>query len=79
MPNQRLRNVSLADYRLFLSKAGCKKIRTNGGHEVWAKAGCTRPIVVQSHESPVPEFIIKNGLRTLGLSKQDFFDILFGN
>jgi hypothetical protein len=78
MANQ-LKNVSLSDYRLFLEKTGCKKIRTNGGHEVWSKSGLNRPIIVQTHQCPVPEFIIKNGLRTLGLTKKDFFDILFGD
>jgi len=32
---------------------------------------------VQTHIEPVPEFIIKNALRNLGLKKKDFFEILF--
>lgn len=77
MSTHKLSNVSLKDYREFLKKAGCKKIRTEGGHEIWVRRDLTRPIVVQTHECPVPEFIIKNALRNLGLTKKDFFNILF--
>jgi len=74
---QRLSNASLADYRLFLQKAGCSSTSIKGGHEKWTKRGLLRPIIVQTHVDPVPEFIIRNALRTLGLTKDDFFRILF--
>ena len=77
MSTHKLSNVSLNDYREFLEKAGCKKIRTEGGHEIWSRKDLLRPIVVQTHEQLVPEFIIKNALRTLGLTKKDFFEIFF--
>jgi len=77
MSAQKLGNVSLADYELFLIKAGCKKIRTNGGHNIYSRKDLLRPIVVQTHVDPVPEFIIKNALRGLGLTKKDFLEILF--
>ncbi len=77
MNTRKLSNVSLADYRLFLQKAGCTSSAIKGGHEKWVKRGILRPIIVQTHVDPVPEFIIKNALRTLGLTKDDFFRILF--
>lgn len=77
MSTHKLSNVSLDDYREFLQKAGCKKLRTEGGHEIWSRKDLLRPIVVQTHEHPVPEFIIKNALRNLGLTRKDFFNILF--
>lgn len=77
MSTQKLSNVSLSDFELFLEKAGCKLIREKGGHKIYAKKELMRPIVVQSHIDPVPEFIIKNTLRSLGLTKKDFFEILF--
>jgi hypothetical protein len=77
MSTRKLGNVSLADYRLFLSKTGCKLTSVEGGHEKWVRKDLTRPIIVQTHESPVPEFIIRNALRNLGLTKKDFFSILF--
>lgn len=48
-----------------------------GGHEKWTRRDLTRPIIVQTHISPIPEFIIKNALRNMGLTKKDFFEILF--
>jgi len=77
MNTQKLKNVKLSDFRLFLEKAGCKHVSTEGGHEKWTRKDLTRPIIVQTHESPVPEFIIMNALRNLNLSKKDFFNILF--
>jgi predicted RNA binding protein YcfA (HicA-like mRNA interferase family) len=77
MPTQKLTSVKIADFREFLKKVGCKKIRTKGGHEVWARKDLLRPIIVQTHVEPVPEFIIQNALRNLKLTKKDFFKILF--
>jgi len=73
----KLSNVSIRDFEEFLEKAGCKHQRTESGHALWSKSGLLRPIVFQTHINPVPEFIIKNALRTLGLNRQDFFNILF--
>ena len=79
MSTEKLSNVSLADYELFLKKVGCKNTRTKGGHRHWTRKDLSRPITVQTHVDPVPEFIIRNALRILGLSKKEFFEILFGN
>ena len=76
MSTKKLSNISLSDYRLFLQNSGCKLIRTSGGHEIWSRKDLLRPIIVQTHIDPVPEFIIKNALRTLKLTKEDFFRIL---
>lgn len=77
MSTHKLSNVSLSDYREFLSKVGCVYSKTSGGHESWKKKGLERPIIFQTHIEPVPEFVIKNALRSLGLTKKDFFKILF--
>ncbi len=76
MSTRKLSNISLAVYRIFLSKAGCKYIRTSDGHEVWSKKELTRPVIFQTHIDPVPEFIIKNALRAMGISKNRFWEIL---
>ena len=77
MSTKKLSNISLKDFREFVLKTGCNLSKIEGGHEKWTRKDLTRPIIVQTHESPVPEFIIKNALRNLGLDKQDFFNILF--
>lgn len=74
MSTKHLRNVPLRLYRDFLKDQGCKCIRKNGGHEHWTRKDLLRPITIQSHVDPVPEFIIKNGLKQLGLIKKDFLD-----
>ncbi|WP_420580860.1 type II toxin-antitoxin system HicA family toxin [Reichenbachiella sp.] len=74
MGGKTLKNIPLKLYRDFLKDQGCKITRTKGGHEHWTKKDLSRPITVQSHIDPVPEFIIKNGLRILKLTKQDFIN-----
>ncbi|TAE33549.1 MAG: type II toxin-antitoxin system HicA family toxin [Cytophagales bacterium] len=76
METQNLSNILLSEYRKFLQNAGCSHYKTNSGHEHWRKEGLTRPITFQTHIDPVPEFIIQNALRTLGLTKKDFHDLL---
>jgi len=71
-----LKNISLKTYRDFLKDMGCSCIRTSGGHEHWSRKDLLRPITFQSHIDPVPEFIIKNGLRILKLTKDDFVEWL---
>jgi hypothetical protein len=65
-------NIGLADFRRYLTAIGCKLIRTEGGHEVWTRRDFKRPITLQSHVDPIPEFILKNCLRTIGIEKADF-------
>ena len=74
MSSQHLKNIELPIFRKFLEAKGCSVIRTNGGHEVWTRKDFLRPIVLQTHINPIPEFIIKNCLKNLGCSKKDFFD-----
>lgn len=66
------RNIPLRKYRQFLTAAGCKLTRTKGGHEHWTRSDLNRPITLQSHIDPVPEFIVKQHLRYLGLSREAF-------
>ncbi|MCH4156658.1 MAG: type II toxin-antitoxin system HicA family toxin [Muribaculaceae bacterium] len=77
MNTQKLSNIPLKDYREFLGKCGCKMIGIEGGHEKWVRRDLLRPIIVQTHVDPVPEFIVKNTLRNLNLTRKDFFNILF--
>lgn len=71
-----LGNIKLSDFRRFLEFQGLKLIRTKGGHEVWSRTDLLRPIILQSHIEPVPEFIVKNNLRTLGVKSDDLVKFL---
>ncbi|MBI1781428.1 MAG: type II toxin-antitoxin system HicA family toxin [Sphingobacteriales bacterium] len=55
---------------------GLNYIRTSGGHEIWSAKGLTSPVVLQTHIDPVPEFIIKNNLRTIGKTEEDLLTFL---
>jgi hypothetical protein len=76
MSTQKLSNVSIAQFEAFLELAQCKFIHTKGGHHKWTRSDLNRPLVYQSHINPIPEFIVKNLLRLMKYSKNDFFDIL---
>ncbi|RYX82686.1 type II toxin-antitoxin system HicA family toxin [bacterium] len=78
MTTRTLKNISISQYESFLELAGCKYLRTKGGHLIYSRSDCWRPIVFQSHIDPVPERVISSNNKTLGYSKQDFFEILFG-
>lgn len=71
-----LKNISLKTFRDYLVFCGLKNIRSKGGHEIWSSMRLNRPVVLQTHVDPIPEFIIKNNLRTLGKSKADFEQFL---
>ena len=73
---RRLSNISIKELRAVLLQLGLSCDGIKGGHEKWSKDGMTRPIVFQTHKDPVPEFIVKNAIRDLGMSRQDFLSIL---
>ena len=69
-------NVSLATIRKILIHQGCKKIGTKGGHEKWSRSDLLRPIIIQSHIDPVPQFIVLQIMRTLNLKRYQIERIL---
>lgn len=67
VPYQRLVKVFEAD--------GFRYVRTEGDHLVFTKPGVIRPVVIPKYAS-VPMFIIKNNLRTAGISRERYFELL---
>ena len=67
LPARRLR-------RLF-ELAGFNCIRTEGDHLVYTKKGIMRPVVIPNYDE-IPVFIIKNNLRTAGISREEYFRLL---
>lgn len=74
MTQNRLKNVPLRLFRDYLTYKGLKKQRTSSGHEIWGGANLKRPIVLQTHIDPIPEFIVRNCLRTLNVKSDNFID-----
>jgi len=75
MSTRKLSNISLNDFRGFLAKQGLKIIKTakgRGGHEKWSRVDLERPITIQTHVDPVPEFIVKQVLRHLNMTREQF-------
>lgn len=75
---KKLSNISLSDMRKALKGSGLNKIRTKGGHETWSKAAMTRPITIQTHIDPIPEFIVKQVIRNLGITNKAFIELIEG-
>ena len=73
---QHLRNINLKTFREYLEWKGLKMIRTKGGHEIWSRKDLSRPVIIQTHISPVPEFIVKQVLRNIGANIEDFITFL---
>ncbi|MBF0464708.1 MAG: type II toxin-antitoxin system HicA family toxin [Nitrospirae bacterium] len=56
-------------------KAGFKLARVEGDHFIYTKTGVVRPVVIPNRKD-VPVFIIKNNLRTAGISRDEYFRLL---
>lgn len=55
---------------------GLSKLRTRGGHEAWHKKGLNRPVILQTHISPVPITVVKSIIITLNISTANFIKLL---
>ena len=58
-----------------LEREGFALARERGDHMVFTKPEILRPVVVPRYD-PLPVFIIKNILRTAGISRDRYFDLL---
>ena len=61
--------------RKVMEKAGFKCVGTEGDHFVYVKPGVARPVVIPDWDE-APVFIIKNNLRTAGISRDEYFELL---
>lgn len=71
----RITPIPAVTLRRVFEKAGFTLARTEGDHFVYTKPGISRPVVIPDWRA-VPVFIIKNNLRTGGLSRDEYFAIL---
>lgn len=72
----RFSNISIARFKRLLTAMGLSFVRISGGHEMWCKDGMLRNVVFQTHIEPIPEDIVINNLRTIGISKKEFEELL---
>lgn len=67
--------VKWREFERFLLFVGCSFKRQTGGHRIYTRAGLNRPLVVPAH-GMVPIFVIRNNLRLLGITSEQYFEIL---
>ena len=60
--------------RIFLA-AGFRFARQEGSHRSYIKVGVARPIVIPIYRQ-IPVFIIRNNLKTAGISREEYFRLL---
>jgi len=76
MSTRKLSNIPLKDFRRFLKSQGLNIIKSSkgrGGHEKWSRADLDRPITIQTHIDPIPAFIVKQVLRHIEMTREEFF------
>ncbi len=67
--------ISWKEFEKFLLYIGCTFERQKGDHRIYSRAGLKRPIILPTYKS-LPVFIIRNNLRTLSISHEDYFEML---
>jgi predicted RNA binding protein YcfA (HicA-like mRNA interferase family) len=60
--------------RVF-EQEGFRYDRQEGDHRIYVKGGVRRPLVIPTYRA-IPVFIIKNLLRTSGMSRERYFELL---
>ncbi len=66
------------DYRKLVKvfeKKGFIYTRTKGDHLVYQKMGLLRPVIIPKYKY-VPEFIILKNLKTAGISREEYLQLL---
>ncbi|MGD8625361.1 MAG: type II toxin-antitoxin system HicA family toxin [Anaerolineae bacterium] len=51
--------------------------RQEGDHVIMTRQDCLRPLVIPQYRD-IPVFIIRNNLRTAGMSRERYFQLLSG-
>ncbi len=58
--------------------AGCVYVRTKGDHLIYRYPGTTvRPVIIPKYKE-VPTFVIKNNMRVIGMSREEYLKLLEG-
>jgi len=60
--------------QVFLA-AGFRFVRQQGSHRSYVKPGIARPIVIPTYDE-IPVSIIRNNLKTAGISRDEYFRLL---
>ena len=67
--------VTWQKFEKFLCKQGCRFERQTASHRVYWKPGLQRPLVVPKRKE-LPVYVIRNNIRLLGISVEDYLKFL---
>lgn len=70
-----LNPIKKKKFEKFLVFVGCYLKRQKGDHLIYDRTDLKRPVVITC-DKEVPVFIIRNNLRTLGISIEEFLKII---
>jgi predicted RNA binding protein YcfA (HicA-like mRNA interferase family) len=70
--------VHYQDLGRVFDREGFRFDRQEGDHLIYVKPGIRRPLGIPTYRS-VPVFIIKNFLRTSGMTRERYFELLEGS
>ena len=71
----RLTPVNWRKFEKFLLFIGCRFEREKGDHRIYWRDDLKRPVVIP-RDKELPIFIIRNNLRILGISPEEYLEIL---
>ena len=67
----KLGRIHWKKFEKFLFAVGCEFIKEEGDHRKYYKKGILRAIIIPRVKE-LPQFIILNNLRTLGISREEY-------
>ncbi len=59
----------------IFEKFGCLYSRTKEDHMIYHYPGAIRPIIIPKYKE-VPTFVIRNNMRTIGMTRNEYFALL---
>ena len=59
----------------IIKSEGFVLVRERGDHMIFTKSGILRPVVIPRYDA-LPVFIVKNILRTAGITRERYFELL---
>jgi predicted RNA binding protein YcfA (HicA-like mRNA interferase family) len=67
----KLGRIHWRKFEKFLFAIGCEFVSEEGDHRKYHKRGILRSVIIP-REKDIPQFIILNNLRTLGISREEY-------
>ena len=71
----RITPIPWKKFEKFLLYVGCVFVREKGDHRAYSRNGLLRPVIIP-RDAMLPIFIIRNNLRILGISHEEYRKIL---